>query len=225
MDRPLYTVVMPCYLKDIKHVKTVFDTVESVRDNSENYEFIIVDDGSTHDTEFLYNYATTFVRHRANRGIAPSWNDGIRLARGTYIAIINDDIVVPKGWLQGMSECFDIDDCGVSAPSVEHLPDNPFKGIQEKQTWFPGSCFMLSQELIKKVGLFDEQFVPFNHEDIDYWYRTTLLGYKLYRNFDYFVKHKEGDVLHSLDYKRVDYENSKRLLKKWGMDPRPLFYD
>jgi hypothetical protein len=43
-------------------------------------------------------------------------------------------------------------------------------------------------------------------------------------NFDCYVLHKEGDVVHSLDYKEVDNRNLQKLLEKWGYDPRPKFY-
>lgn len=219
-----YSVVMPFLLKNEKHKLVMEETVKSVIKNSKEYEFIGIDDGSK--LPYLQDSFDRIVIHVKNLGIAPSWNDGIRVARGKYIAVINDDIVVPDGWLESMSKCFEEhDDCGVSAPSVEHLPDLPIgSGIVEKMSWFPGSCFMLSQETVKLVGEFDEQFVPFNCEDIDYWERLTIQGLKMYRNFDKFVKHKEGDVLHTLDYKNVDNENVKKLLAKWGYDPRPKFY-
>jgi GT2 family glycosyltransferase len=214
---------MPVYFRDIAHQEAINQTIASVKAHSEDYEFIIVDDGSPFDTSFMLYTADTFIRHKVNRGIAPSWNDGIRIARGEYIAIINDDIQVPKNWLSKTREALDIADAGIAAPRVEHLPDKK-RGIEEKDTWFPGSCFMLPRTTIEKVGLFDEQFVPFNCEDVDYLHRIKQKGMKLMRNFNVYVSHKEGDVLHKLDYKSVENENVKRLIAKWGTDIREDYY-
>ena len=218
-----YSVVMPFLVKNKEHAEVYNQTIKSILENSHDFEFIGIDDGSSYQVNMI-DFKKIIV-HPKNLGIAPSWNDGIRVARGKYIAIINDDIVVQEGYLDAMAKCFEEHaDCGVSAPSVEHLPDLS-SGIHEKKTWFPGSCFMISQGIKSIVGEFDEQFVPFNCEDIDYWERIYQNGFKMYRNFDSFVRHKEGDVLHTLDYKKVDSENVKKLLAKWGYDPRPKFYE
>lgn len=215
-----FSVVMPVYYRDTEHYPMLIRTMESVLKHSKDFEFIIVDDGST---QSFTHSADVLIRHVKNLGIAPSWNDGIAMARGNFIAVINDDIEVCEGWLEGMKKCFDEEPlCGVSAPAVEHMPRK--KGIMEDKIWFPGSCFMLFKGTVEAIGYFDEQFVPFNCEDVDYWARLTESGMKMMRNYDIFIKHAEGDVLHKLDYKQVDNKNIEKLINKWGCDPRPQFY-
>lgn len=215
---------MPMLYRDVEHFPMIKRTINSVLKYSKGYEFIIVDDGSPFWEDYLDDNAPdVLIQHKENLGIAPSWNDGMAMARGEFIAVINDDIEVCEGWLEGMKECFEKDVlCGVSAPAVEHMPRK--EGTMDDKIWFPGSCFMLSKNTIKIIGYFDEQFVPFNCEDVDYWTRLTKNGLKMMRNYDIFVKHAEGDVLHKLDYKSVDNENIKKLINKWGYDPRPQFY-
>jgi GT2 family glycosyltransferase len=219
-----YSVIMPIYLVNQDHEEVIWETIHSVLSNDEDFEFIIVNDGSKLDTKKFHKFCDVFVDRKKNKGIAPSWNDGLRMARGEYLAVINDDIVVPKGWLGDTVKCFEeFIDVGVAAPRVQHLPD-PESGMEIKKSWFPGSCFMLSRDTIDKVGYFDEQFVPFNCEDLDYWIRVTNAGLHMARNYDVYVGHKEGDVLHDLDYKNVDNENVSRLIAKYGQDPRGPFY-
>ena len=45
------------------------------------------------------------------------------------------------------------------------------------EMWFP--CVYIKRELIKKVGVFDEQFNDFGCDDLDYCIRTLLAGYSL----------------------------------------------
>lgn len=196
------------------------DCVASVRNNSEDYELIVVDNGSTEDESWVK--ADTYIRFSENRGIAPGWNAGMRAARGKYIAIINDDIMVTRGWLEGMKEALDMPQAGVGAVHVEHLPAG--KGIVAIDKWFPGSCFMLKHRTIEKVGYFDEQFFPCNFEDCDYWTRVLTNGMKLYVNYSLSVQHKEGQTLHAKDLSSHFLTNKKRFQDKWGFDAQEVFY-
>lgn len=215
---------MPVHLRTEAQKHLTNRTVGTVQDNSTDYEFIIINDGSLVDADYLRKYADVYIEHKTSMGVAPTWNDGIKISRGEYVVVINDDIAVPSGWLQDIALCFKTDMCGVASPRVEHLPDFE-SGISEKITWYPGSCFMLRQDVISNVGLFDERFLPFNCEDVDYWHRLRLKGYKMMRNFDVYVEHAEGSTVKTLDYDEVNYENVKRLTEKWDEDIRKYYYD
>lgn len=227
---------MPVLLNREEHRNTVEACMDSVIENSEDYEFIIVDDGSKLDTEFLKENADVYIRHNpTNKGISPSWNDGLRVARGQYIVVINDDITVKPGWLDGLAKAFEFVDCGVSAPAVSHVP-HPDQGIEENNKWYPGYCFMLNRDSIARLyaeeaatketvpGYFDENFVPFNGEDVDYWHRLTKAGMKLYRVWDVEIWHAEGDTIHFMDYDERSKQAIKQFEDKHGFDPRTVYY-
>ena len=220
-----YSVVMPCLLREDQHRQVVVDTLESVRNNGEESEIIIVDDGSPLLSGFLRDYADTYIRHKVPQGIAPSWNDGIRVARGEYVVVINDDVLVPRGWLSVLSNVFSKQACGVSAPARGGftvapgiLTGEPY--IDEK--FYPGYCFMLKQD--RFFEKFDETFVPYNCEDTDYWWRLKQKNYQMYRA-PMEIYHKEGDVIKGLgDYVGRSKEAVEQFIKKWGFDPQPVFY-
>lgn len=218
-----YSVVMPIFHRKGNEVVQTYakECVESVKRNSQDYELIIIDDGSTLDTSWFKKNADVYKRHK-NKGVAPSWNDGIKLSKGKYIVVINDDIVVPEGWLDDLVLTFEIiKNAGVVGPAVEHLPNGI--GIEENHVWFPGSCFMLPRETIDKVGLFDEDFAPFYFEDTEYWTRILKSGLKMARNYNVFIKHKEGQTVKKLSQNEQYQINYQKFINKHGFDPIPVF--
>ncbi len=219
-----YSVVMPVLLREDSHRAVVEDCIASVRRSFHEHELIIVDDGSPLMSGFLKEKADVYIRHNKTKGIAPSWNDGIAVSRGEYVAVINDDIQVPDMWLEGLSKGF-LSTAGVVAPrlagpnTATGYWDGDEYTVNEK--FYPGYCFMLKRD--RFLEKFDEQFVPFNFEDTDYWHRIKKAGFDMVRA-PVAIWHKEGDVLHKLQYDRVNSDNHKKFIAKWGFDPQPIYY-
>ncbi len=91
---PIVSVVMSTYNRADK-LKRVIESV--LNQTFDNFEFIIVNDGSTDGTrEVLRSYQKRdkriiLVENKENRGLIYSLNRGLALARGKYIARIDDD--------------------------------------------------------------------------------------------------------------------------------------
>jgi len=91
MVRPGISVIMPAY----NHERFVGQAIESVLKQTHGaFEFIIVNDGSTDGTEEVIrrydDERITYVR-QDNADAFGALNNGISLATGAYIAIINSD--------------------------------------------------------------------------------------------------------------------------------------
>ena len=76
----------------------ISEAIESVLNQSyTNFEFIIVDDGSTDTTaQIIASFSDSriiYLKKNTNSGIADSLNLGISKARGAYIARMDDDDV------------------------------------------------------------------------------------------------------------------------------------
>lgn len=223
-----YSIILATLLRKEEHRQVIQECLDSVKAHTDwdKTELIISDDGSPLDTTFLREAAHTYVRRDHAQGCAVGWNQGLKLAKGKYYIILSDDVVVVPGWIECMQKGLDsVPHSIVSAPSVQHMPN---QGGEPKamRRWFPASCFMLKKEAIKKVGYFDEQFAPFNYEDVDYWTRVCKAGYEMARCFDVEVKHREGDVIHNIENNGdVDSANRDRYFAKWGFNPIPILYD
>ena len=79
------------------------EAIESVLNQTyNNWELIIVDDGSTDNCKeiikkYFYDNRIKYIAHKENRGIPAARNTGIRAAKGEYIGFLDqDDIWLPE---------------------------------------------------------------------------------------------------------------------------------
>lgn len=89
---PLVSVIMPAYNSE----KYIGEAIESILDQTfSNFELIIIDDCcKDHTAEIVKGYQDDriiFVRNEINKGFLYGLNHGIEIARGKYIARLDDD--------------------------------------------------------------------------------------------------------------------------------------
>ena len=92
-SRPTVSVVMPVFNVE-KYLKVAIESV--LAQSFDDFELIIVDDGSTDDSASIYqNFATIdsriIVLKQVNQGLAAARNTGIRNANGQYVALLDSD--------------------------------------------------------------------------------------------------------------------------------------
>ncbi|WP_083829471.1 glycosyltransferase family A protein [Oceanimonas sp. GK1] len=101
-NNPLVSVVIPCY----NHAQFVQESIQSVIDQDyENIELIIIDDGSKDNSveviqEMIPACEERFkrfeFRHRPNKGLCATLNEGIGLAAGDIIGFCSSDDILHK---------------------------------------------------------------------------------------------------------------------------------
>lgn len=101
MQNPIVSVIMPVYNAE----KYILKAVESILNQSfVNHELIIIDDhGTDNSIEIVKEIKDDRIRiidNKKNMGIAYSRNQGIKDARGKYIALMDDDDIAPLNRLQ-----------------------------------------------------------------------------------------------------------------------------
>ena len=107
----LVSVVIPVYnRKDF-----IRQCLESVlkQDLNEDYEVIVVDDGSTDGTaEILKEFSSRVILHfnKTNQGVSCSRNLGVKLSRGTFVAMTDSDCIADPHWLSQLLKPFDQDE-------------------------------------------------------------------------------------------------------------------
>ncbi len=214
-----------------------------------NYEIIIVDNGSDDGTGAYLRELSgrfDFIRplfNRENLGFAKAINQGIRSAEGYYIILLNNDVVVTRGWLSKMIVYLDKNpEFGVIGPvtntcSNEARIDVPYKVLEEMEDFAfkytsgrEGVCFDIktlalfctatTKKVIEDIGLLDERFGTGMFEDDDFSVRARLKGYRVVCAEDIFIHHF-GMVTFNNFFKLEEYydifNRNKRLFEeKWG---------
>lgn len=92
---PLVSVITPAYNAE-KHIA---DAIASVRAQTlEDWELIIIDDGSTDDTPSIVNsVADSRIRliQQTNAGVSAARNAGLDVAKGNYVTFLDADDCLP----------------------------------------------------------------------------------------------------------------------------------
>ena len=122
---------------------------------------LIVDNGDQDIGEvYVQNVARVRVADLgANLGVAASWNLGIKTGvMHDWTMILSDDVRLPPGALAQFA--------------AQSAPDR----IVLSATWPHWCAFTIGIDVVRKVGLFDENFYPAYFEDNDYQRRLDDAG-------------------------------------------------
>lgn len=222
--------------------------VSSIREFTEpgSYELIIVDNQSTDGTkEWLKEQKDIRVIYNDyNAGFPAGCNQGIRIAKGEQILLLNNDTIVTSNWLINLSNALNssptigaVGPVTNSASYYQAIPtsyqtinemfqyaetfNRPDMAKWEYRLKLIGFCMLIKREVIEKVGLLDERFTPGNFEDDDYSYRIIKEGYNLLLCKDTFIHHFGGTSFsqYAEEYTPLMKTNSEKFEMKWGFNP------
>ncbi len=154
------------------------------------------------------------VTARLNIGVAGSWNwflNNVPMEHGSML-ICNDDITFEKKTLRMFYEEI-------------QKPDAHF--VLALGVW---AAFIITEELHKATGGFDENFYPAYFEDNDYHYRMKMLGYDITEVPEIPCGHKNSSTLAAFneEEKQAHHANFRKNRSyyndKWGGLPTHEIY-
>lgn len=164
---PLVSVVMTV----LNGEPYLAESINSILDQTYTpLELIVVDDCSTDGisaTLKTFGDRITVISHRANRGIAAGRNSGIRIARGSFIALADADDIWKPNKLARQMEMFDthpdldIVHCMLENFISPELPDS----VRTTKRFLEGplanrisATFLGRAASMKSVGPFNEEY-------------------------------------------------------------------
>lgn len=205
------------------------------------YEIIVIDNGSTDGTRrYLEEKAQTLLRTRdklvpifneTNRGVAPAWNQGLSVARGKTLGILNNDILVTKGWYRSLLWALDHHKLALVSPfAVNGALDYPLEQRAAKFTsrnvhklWpdYDFCAVVLPRSTFEVIGCFDENYKVGGYEDQDYAMRLQTAGLRFGVSGAAFIHHFGSQTLG--EFKRTGDKhvgaNRDYFISKWKSDP------
>ena len=118
--RPLISVIVPVYNSKPYLDRCVQSIIHQIY---ENYELILIDDGSNDGSEKLCDeYAATNknvkVFHIKNSGPSVARNYGVGLASGDFISFIDSDDLVTNDYLEYLFRLMDMNDADISCSDL-----------------------------------------------------------------------------------------------------------
>lgn len=214
-ETPRVSVVVPTYNRGW----IVNEAIDSVLNQTfQQYELIVVDDGSTDDTKAILGEYGNRIRviHQANRGVSAARNRGIRAAKEHLIAFLDSDDVWVADKLSVQVAFFDRHPETLVCQTEEiwirnGVRVNPGKRHRKRSgkifeaslalCLVSPSAVMLRKDLFETIGLFDESLPAC--EDYDLWLRIS-------------VNHPIHLIDQPLIVKRGGHED--QLSRSWGLD-------
>jgi GT2 family glycosyltransferase len=191
-----------------KYLKECLESLNELNYPQDKLEIIIVDNGSTDSSLDIIRSdfpQVKIIENDRNTGFACANNQAAKIARGEYIAFLNNDTKVDKNWLIELlrpiyknreiiasgSKVLSMD--GKKIDFVGGMINFEGKGFQidygkpvekdnhRKYRFLPfvnGGAMMIKRKVFIEAGGFDEDFFAY-YEDVDLGWRLWVLGYKV----------------------------------------------
>jgi len=187
MKNPKVTVLMSVYNGE-KYLNEAIDSI--LGQNFKDFEFLIVNDGSTDMTaEILKSYNDPRIRiinNKKNIGLTKSLNKELKLARGEYIARQDaDDISMPERLEKEVKFLETHQDYAVVGTFAKIINKNsevlfslerPTEDLQIKQFFKKDNCIVHGSSMIRKACLSDIGFyneLMIRSQDYELWLRLS----------------------------------------------------
>lgn len=223
--------------------KWLKDCLDSLKKQTyKKFEIILVDNASTDDSvSFIKKHypKVNIVQNKTNRGFAGGNNDGLKVAKGEYILLLNNDTWSPPNFLKNFIKAFDEIPQAGCVQSKMVLLSNPKKLDVAGAYWTDssflyhygfgknanrpeynktmpffsnkGASVMILRKVIDEFGLFDDDFWLY-YEETDFCHRLWLAGYECWYYPKAVVHHAGGGTTFRFDNNLIQFHNFKNKL-------------
>jgi len=179
-----------------------------------NFEIIMADNGSTDGSAGYVRKkfpSVRIVENGKNLGFSGGVNSGIRVARGEYIVILNNDMIFHrKDCISELVKTAESDESigivgamlldALEPKRIQNVEGTRLRGVLDLLEWFgkrdeyeedrrqykelievEADNGLIKREVFDKIGLYDEGFF-FSYEELDFGYRARQVGYRVVVN-------------------------------------------
>jgi glycosyltransferase involved in cell wall biosynthesis len=191
---PYFSIIIPSYNR--AHI--ISRAIQGVLDQTfQDFEIVIVDDGSTDNTKEILQEFTGDTRiksiYQTNAGVCAARNTGAKQAEGEFLIFLDSDDTVEKSWLQDFNDLAIQNKewlfCSmkvVKQDSSEYLVSalSPYKNKKIKGNSIPGS-WAIKKDVFLRVGLFDENMKFGENVELRFRLDTEKLSIGIIDNYNF----------------------------------------
>ena len=244
------SVIIPTH----KRSNSLIRAINSVLNQSyKNIEIIVVDDNDQNSdyrknnekklSIYRNDKRVIYLKHEKNMNGACARNTGIKKATGDYITFLDDDDYFLKERIEKLvnklEQCKNYQGCYTSVIYIQKdkiikklnaLKNGNLKWDLLNQNSFfgTGSNIFLRKEVIKKIGLFDSDFI--RHQDIEYMIR--FFNFCSIINLDEFLVVKCVDdkanipnFSKMLEVKKLFFKKFEKDIKEYKNKENEIYYN
>ncbi|MFB4168643.1 glycosyltransferase family 2 protein [Virgibacillus sp. JSM 102003] len=249
---PYYSFVLLCYNNWDLSQQAITTLVESLSSSHLNkgIELIIVNNGSSDETKegieqierhYSHEIKVIPVHLQENMGYPVGVNMGLAQCRGKLVTVLNNDLVFPENWFDGIVKTLESNSSiGVAVPFLsygsghEHLGVS-FQSLEEMRKFaiqfmednkdeliyserVIGACLSFKRELLHLIGGNDFWFGLGLYDDDDWSLRAGIAGYKSVITGSSFVHHIGTVTFHqqSDSLSSAFHSNYPKFARKWN---------
>lgn len=245
---PLVSIIVVTY-NNIDFTKDCLFSIEQ-HSQYQKLEIIVVDNASSDTTpDFLRKwqhkeseFTKKIILNSDNKGFAAANNQGLSIAEGQYLTLLNNDTYVTPGWIRTLLSHLKADKTiGLIGPvtnnignqakiniqypdiktmleiSAHHTRNHIGERFQLKTAAF--FCVMMPRHVYELIGPLDEAFGLGFFEDDDYCRRIEQKGLRIMCAEDVFIHHHLSASFDKIKqtHRQALFEKNKTIYeKKWG---------
>jgi len=163
---------------------------------------VVVNNGSSDGTaELLAAHPQIRAIHNSkNLGCGPAWTQGARASTSRWTVVMNNDVLVPSGCMEGLVDFAEKESLDIVSPATcggdmdydfaAHAAEfmKQMKGVARRGVAH-GVCFMVHRRVLDAIGYFDGDPKLGGYEDDEYFRRARRAGMRLAMTGSAFLHH------------------------------------
>jgi GT2 family glycosyltransferase len=239
-DHPFISIIIVNY-NGLNYLDSCLSALNTQTYLRKNYEIIVVDNGSTdRSIDFLAEHypAVVVLRNQVNEGFAKPNNQAAKIAKGEFLVLLNNDMVVSAEWLEAListqqrtsAECVGgtiLNHDGSAIDFIGGSIDRFGYGYQyshgesaqsidrqraEQEIFYAcGGAMLINKRVYLAIGGLDEDFYLY-YEDTDLGWRLWLLGYRVVLSPQAVSFHKHNGTAKKFSWSQIAFFGERNSL-------------
>lgn len=241
-EKPQVSIIISVY----NQFEYIYNCLKAISLNTDMvaYEVILVDNGYFDLITKLEGFISGIkvIHCDKNRKYIDNCNEAVKIAEGTYLVFLNDNIQVQVNWLYSLIKCNEIKkDVGIVGAKFVHQngslqeagqivwsngnicrygenkkPDAPEYCYVREVDSVSSAAMMIKKELWDDIGGFEKGYTSGKYRDADLAYEVRRRGKRVLYQPDFFVVQSKGiyDYKDTKEQMAWEYDRN-RFLDKW----------